>query len=476
MGRIVYLSFPAQGHVNPTLPVIRELAGRGEEISYFGTERFSSAIRQTGANFCPYSERVHMPDQGPGPFAQVSTTLETLLEFCGAVLDEHLDAVRKLRPTHVMMDSFAPWGRMVAQLLKLPAIVSVPSILINRAIDARYGAGPELMPEDPRLTAEWCAWFGARCHSRLLGYRLPEPVSPPQLLQTYGDLNLVYTSRLFQPMEECFDEQRFQFVGPCCAFRPDPPPFPFERLDDRPLVLVSLGTVYGRRTDFLRRCMEELAYGPWQVVIATGGDSNVGNTPGDTAGDAPGGTSRDTRRDSAGDAAPPNIIVRSSVPQVEILRRAAAFVTHGGMNSVQEALYYGVPLVMAPQAADQFWISERTAELGAGMVLDASRLKPGDIRTSVARALSGLGYASAAARIAQSLHSAGGHTKAADEILAFMEFPDGNARRRGSDRRDSDGKDSDGKDSVVRGKCSAARGKAGAGCSLAKRQNAGALG
>jgi MGT family glycosyltransferase len=336
---------------------------------------------------------------------------------------------------------------MVAQLLRLPAIVSVPSILINRAIDARYGAGPELVPEDPRLTAEWCAWFGARCHSRLLGYHLSEPVSLPQLLQTYGDLNLVYTSRLFQPMEECFDEQRFQFVGPCCAFRPDAPPFPFERLDDRPLVLVSLGTVYGCRPDFLRRCMEELAHGPWQVVLATGGESNIWDS---------------------GDAAPPNIIVRPSVPQVDILRRAAAFVTHGGMNSVQEALYYGVPLVMVPQAADQFWISERAAELGAGLVLDAARLKPGDIRASVTRALSGLGYASAAARVAQSLHTAGGHTKAADEILDFMELSDGNAGRRGSAVG--------GQSSAVGGKSSAVCGKGSPVLSATKRENAGALG
>jgi MGT family glycosyltransferase len=161
-------------------------------------------------------------------------------------------------------------------------------------------------------------------------------------------------------------------------------------------VLVSLGTVYGRRPDFLRKCMEELAYGPWQVVLATGGDSSIG------------------------DRAPANFIVRPSVPQVDILRRAAAFVTHGGMNSVQEALYYGVPLVMAPQAADQFWISARAAELGAGRVLDASRLPAGAIRASVAKVLTSAGYASAAARIAQSLHTAGGHTKAADQIQMGM--------------------------------------------------------
>jgi MGT family glycosyltransferase len=404
MGRIVYFSFPAHGHVNPTLPVVRELAGRGEQISYFGTHRFSRVIRETGADFCPYTERMQMPEHGPGPFAQVSSSLDTLLEFCGAVLEDHLEAVRKMRPTHVMFDSFAPWGRLVAQLLGLPAIASVPSILIDGDIDARYGAGPERMPEDPRLTPEWCARFRSNCHSRLLRYHLPEPMTAPQLLQTYGELNLVYTSRLFQPLAEHFDGRRFQFVGPCCTFRPNAPPFPFERLDDRPLVLVSLGTVYGRRPDFLRKCIAELAHGPWQVVVATGGDPSFD-------------CSFDT---SVGDRAPANFIVRPWVPQVDILRRASAFVTHGGMNSVQEALYYGVPLVMVPQAADQFWITARAAELGAGLVLDASRLRPGGMRVGVTQVVFGVRFAAAAARIAHSLHAAGGHIRAADEIQTGM--------------------------------------------------------
>ena len=58
------------------------------------------------------------------------------------------------------------------------------------------------------------------------------------------------------------------------------------------------------------------------------------------------------------------------------------------MNSVQEALYYGVPLAMAPQAADQFWISARASELGAALVLDPPRMEPRAIRGSVAKILS----------------------------------------------------------------------------------------
>jgi MGT family glycosyltransferase len=338
-----------------------------------------------------------MPDQGPGPFTQVSSTLERLLEFTSAVLGSHLEQVRQWRPNLIMYDSFAPWGRIIAQYLRLPSVASVPSILINGEIDRQYGARPGMRMVDPGLTPQWYASFQTRLMAALLPYNLPEYPTPTQLLQSYGDLNLVYTSRLFQPLAEAFPRERFRFVGPCFQFRPDAPAFPLERLDDRPLVLISLGTVYGDKPEFLRTCLEELAGAPWQVVLSTGGGFPAEEL-------AP---------------VPENFIVRSFVPQIEILRRSTAFVTHGGMNSVQEALYYGVPMVMTPQAADQFWISARVAELGAGLVLDPAAMRAGDLRRSVAEILRSPGFAASAAKIGASLHGAGAHRKAADAVQSL---------------------------------------------------------
>src|SRR5579872_361110 len=201
MGPSVYFSFPAQGHVNPTLPVVRELVRRQQRVVYYSTEKFRREIRDTGAEFRCYPAEFRMPEHGPGAFEQVSTTLEALLDLTCAVLGQTLEEVRTLRPAHVIYDSFAPWGRMVAQLLRLPTIASIPSILVNGGIVSRYGP---VEPADPRLTAQWYAEFRARCLARLQRYQFPEPPSPPELLQTYGDLNLVYTSEFFQPAAGAF--------------------------------------------------------------------------------------------------------------------------------------------------------------------------------------------------------------------------------------------------------------------------------
>jgi MGT family glycosyltransferase len=393
MNRILYFSFPAHGHLNPVLPVLRELIRRRCEIACHSTEPFRPGIQQTGAAFYNYGPEFRMPERGPGPFARVSTTLEALLALTVAVLEHCLEPARQIRPNLVLFDSFAPWGPLIARLLGVPAAASIPSILINAEIDRRYRKAPEI--PDPQLTPEWYAGFERRCRKALRPYRLRDSPSPPQLLQSYADFNLVYTSRTFQPLAEDFDSRRFRFVGPCLEFRSDPPPFPFERLDARPLVFVSKGTVYGEQPGFFRQLVEELADAPWQVVVSAGQVAEqLAPFPG-------------------------NFLVRPFVPQLEILKWAGAFLSHGGMNSVQEALYFGVPLVLSPQAADQFWISSRVAELGAGVVLPRNA-EPGSMRAALERVLTGPAYCTAARHIGDSLRAAGGAVRAASEIQDYM--------------------------------------------------------
>ncbi len=45
------------------------------------------------------------------------------------------------------------------------------------------------------------------------------------------------------------------------------------------------------------------------------------------------------------------------------------FVTHSGMNSVNESLYYGVPMVLFPQHSEQRMVANRVVHLGAGIML-----------------------------------------------------------------------------------------------------------
>ena len=61
-----------------------------------------------------------------------------------------------------------------------------------------------------------------------------------------------------------------------------------------------------------------------------------------------------------------NIYAYSFVPQIEVLQHADVFLTHCGMNSVNEAMALGVPMVAMPFINDQLSNAKRIVELGIG--------------------------------------------------------------------------------------------------------------
>lgn len=119
-------------------------------------------------------------------------------------------------------------------------------------------------------------------------------------------------------------------------------------------------------------------------------------------------------------AIPKNFVVQNEVPQLEILQRAALFISHGGMNSVSEALYYGVPLIVIPQAGGQTWVARRVGQLGAGKMLHRSKLHAHALRRLADKIIANPAFARASASIGASLRKAGGYMSAIDEIEQFM--------------------------------------------------------
>jgi MGT family glycosyltransferase len=160
---------------------------------------------------------------------------------------------------------------------------------------------------------------------------------------------------------------------------------------------VSLGTLFNARPGFYRDCFEAFRGSDYDVVMSIGNEIGA---------------------ESLGPP-PSNVVVRSYVPQLEVLHQASAFVSHGGMNSVSESLYYGVPLVVVPQMGEQEMIANRVEQLGAGIRLDRDRITPDILREATARVLREPGFRQGAARIQQSFREAGGVGEAADAIRSL---------------------------------------------------------
>ena len=160
---------------------------------------------------------------------------------------------------------------------------------------------------------------------------------------------------------------------------------------------VSLGTLFNAAPAFYRNCFDAFRELDAQVVLSVG---------------------RTISMDSLGPP-PANIVVQPHVPQLEILQRAAAFVTHGGMNSVSESLFHGVPVVVVPQMSEQEIVGRRAEELGAAVCLASGAVTAERLRTSVDRLLTDGRFAAGARAIGETFRAAGGATGAADAVLDF---------------------------------------------------------
>lgn len=118
------------------------------------------------------------------------------------------------------------------------------------------------------------------------------------------------------------------------------------------------------------------------------------------------------------------MLARRFVPQPELLERAALFVTHGGMNSVNEALYAGVPVLVVPQGADQPQVARRVTELGAGLTVRPEAATEAATEAAVhalaRRLLTEPRFREAAGALRTAQRQAGGHLRAADEIEALL--------------------------------------------------------
>lgn len=398
---------PAHGHVNPTLPVVRELVSRGEQVAYYLTDEFEPQIRHAGAEFRRIEDAQTGSGPPPGVTAMGQSDPERMRQIMAAffprmmagglrLVPRLVDQVRTEDADCVVYDPFCPWGRALVRILGLPAVAFVPSYAMteNFPLARRLSS---IFEEQTSPEAEE-AMSDLRDVSRqlqdrygLVPLRLTDSFIPTEAL------NIFTLPRPFQPDADALDE-RYVFVGPSISPRSDVSGFPLERLAGNPTLYVSLGTVFNANPEFFDACFDAFADSDWQVVLSVG-------------------TKTDT---STLVRIPDNFLVHPHVPQLEVLEHADVFVTHGGMNSVMEAIYYGVPMVVVPQQPEQAMTAARVAELGLGVALEPGQVTAGALRDAVATISGDAGYRSRIAYMQQAARDAGGYLRAADVIQQFV--------------------------------------------------------
>lgn len=397
--KIIFLNVPGHGHVNPTLALVSELNRRGHHVIYYNNSEFEPQITKSGAEFRPYPDPQPSAEELAEKAAKLANVTVWLLGQSQRLLPWLLEELRQEQPDLVVYDAICLWGMQAAQLLEIPSVASIATFVqegVKGMINLRDGVSliGQALPALPaiiRLRRQLVHTYGAAVFPR------------PQIFPAISETNLVYTSREFQPETDFIDDS-FHFVGPSINTEArETADFPWHRLGDqlqdgRPLIYLSLGTIYHNQASFYQMAFDLFADHPGQFVLSAGRMTDL----------------------TALGPIPDNFIVRNFVPQLELLPRVDAFITHGGMNSINEGLYYGVPLIVIPQQMEQTMNARQAARKGAAIVLGDrppyGRIQPQQLSQALTDLLNTPTYQQAAAKIGETFRQAGGYQRAADLI------------------------------------------------------------
>lgn len=405
--RILFAMLPEAGHHTGTFLLARRLAERGHQVSYLGLEDLRGLCERQGRRFVALAPQImpegylaqwtrhHAAIAAGSLDANVRAAEEVLFRrFLRYVGGQELDELlREEAPDVVLADTFVWYVGLRALRLGLPVINlavvlslfpngQVPPILDGDVPDPRWGPLGALRVRGAWARMRLRALYEKDLLGRMRGtYRHPHRMhhltgvfralarsagQEPVENRTYrlGEMGprlmldeLALCPRAFQ-LPGCPEDRR-RYLGEVVDLeRAEPAIEPELAVEARPLVYCSLGTAashYPASGAFFERVVEAAGARPeLRFVLHTG--------------DHPSGPALSRRERD-------NLTVRSWVPQLALLRRAAVMVTHGGINSVMECVRFEVPMVLVPGARDQPGNAARARYHGLGRVLGMEGLQ-----------------------------------------------------------------------------------------------------
>lgn len=411
MSRFLFVVPPMTGHINPTVAVGAELSARGHEVAWAGHPGTLEPLLADGARVFAVIDDALMTRLGAerehwlglrGAAALKFFWEDFLIPLADATLPGTSAAVANFAPHLVVADQQALAGAVAA---RRAGVAWATSASTSSELVRPLAAMPKV--------EEWI--------TRLLTvFQRDNGVCDPVDLRFSDQLVLAYTTPALLGDTSGVGE-RCVFTGPALAGRPERASFPWHWLDPRRRqLLVSLGTINGPAGQrFFRVVVDALADlgGELQAVIAA---PPLDPLPGGCTSNA--WTSRDgALADGAlEDGVPPHILFAGHVPQLALLPRMSAVVSHGGHNTVCESLAHGLPLIVTPIRDDQPLVAQQVAEAGAGIRLRFGRLRAQELRDAVRTVLGDPAYRTAAGRIRDSFAAAGGAVTAADHLEKLL--------------------------------------------------------
>lgn len=374
---ILFVNANLYGHINPTLGLVKRLTGRGNVVNYYCSAQFSDRVIQAGARWIGYSSRLDqfLKDYRPTDRHPFFMLMEYILQYDEVMLPEILENVAENQYDMIICDSIFGGACFLKQILKIPVLCSHSSFAMSKA-----PVPEEMLAKGYHSQLDHCYRILERiCES----YNIEEP-ELDQVFTSKGDMNIVYTTKEFNG-DNGMEEPEYLFTGPSIDRYQETADIDYMEIGDRTLIYISLGSLNTDHIDFYNLCISAFRDTDYFVCMSTGKKCDVSKLI----------------------EIPSNFMVKSYFPQLEVLKRAEVFITHAGFNSVNEALYFGVPMLALPQVNDQHMVAKRLVSMHLGMAESMKELSSEILRTKTEALLSNRQVKESCIQISQKMRDAG---------------------------------------------------------------------
>lgn len=419
--KIFILVLPSFGHINPICGLAKELAVKQKyELIFYGNLEHKDVIDRTGSTFRQY-KNLQIADSKIKPINlgkndAFEAFFTKMINFSHKSVPALLQDLERDKPDLVIYDNISLPAKYALRIMEtrfrkgLSIIAPPPAVNFYTTFAHMKGVYPtdEQMKDFSGRGLKFMVSMAKIMYKQsIFSWNFGISVFNPCDFVFYEPekLNIVSVFPELHPFVERFDSS-YKFVGSCISenvrkaesfepklkaildlFEPLNPNFSLKQVNNFRLVYVSMGTVFNNNVFIYDMVIEAIRFYnetkdenlfDLKVIISVGKENLK---------------MYQDKVSSENFQVPENILLMESVPQIDVLERAALFITHCGMNSSCEAIQYGVPIICLPIHADQPLVAHRLSDdLNLGIRFDPLNVTHKDLKSAIDKILRDTSY------------------------------------------------------------------------------------
>ena len=336
---ILIIAAPFEGHIAGLNEIIKDLISLGHNITCYLLDKFVPRLKDSGAKIKTFTiGKIVLPPDYP-PMAlhaiEIAKTHEEILSQATKSEEKY---------EYLIFDSILD-GYEMNKVFKIPNLISLYNFTMVEVPTTKRGKEkrmPFITPINKKYNINIRDFFEL-------------------VFDKSAKYKFFLTSKYFQPETNIIDDS-YYFLGPPYEERPIDTSFTFKKDENKKLIYISFGTLFGE-IDLFKKCIETFKNSKeFQIIMSIGKNINIKDL---------------------GDI-PVNFNIYNHVPQLQVLKETDIFITHGGLNSINEGIILkNLPFIIIPIFFDQFGNAKQLEKLGAAIVLKKEDLTKEILKNAV---------------------------------------------------------------------------------------------